>query len=119
MGFLDLLKKEYTDLTPVLLADFDFNEGTEIFTIKKDAKFKTHVDVKLRVRYYLTSYLRRMEREGKEPTFDEIVMQIIPLLRNGTTPENQTILNVLEDIGEHIGHDHWRLRKGGQQKMFI
>jgi len=52
-------------------------------------------------------------------SFDEFVLYILPLLKNGTTPENQTILNVLEDIGEHIGHDKWRLRKGGQQRLFI
>ncbi len=58
LGFLDLLKKEYTDLTPLLLENFDFNSETEIFTIRKGAKFKTHVDVKLRIKYYLISYLR-------------------------------------------------------------
>lgn len=119
LGFLDLLKKEYTDLTPVLLDNFDYNEEMEQFTIREDSKFKTHVDVRLRIRYYLISYLRRMEREGKSPTFDEIVMTILPLLKNGTTPESQTILNVLEDIGEHVGQGRWRLRKGGQQSLFL
>jgi tRNA G10 N-methylase Trm11 len=118
LGFLDLLKKEYSDLTPLLLDNFDYNQTTDQFTIRDNGKFKTHVDVKLRVRYYLISYLRRMEREGKNPTFDEIVMHIIPLLRNGTTPESQTILKILEDIGEHIGEDKWRLRIGGQQSLF-
>jgi hypothetical protein len=118
LGFLDLLKKQYTDLTPLLMDNFDYNESTEIFTIKKDSKFKTHVDVKLRIRYYLISYLRRMERENKLPTFDEITFHILPLLKNGTTPENQTISKVLEDIGEHIGENKWRLRKGGQQTLF-
>ncbi|MEZ5034710.1 MAG: DNA methyltransferase [Chitinophagaceae bacterium] len=119
LGFLDLLKKNYTDLTPILLDNFDYNETTEEFTIRKNSKFKTHVDVRLRVRYYLISYLTRMERENKNSTFDEIVFNILPLLKNGTTPENQTILKVLEDIGEHIGNDRWRLRKGGQQKLFL
>jgi hypothetical protein len=118
LGFLDLLKKQYTDLTPLLMDNFDYSENTEIFTIKKDSKFKTHVDVKLRIRYYLISYLRRMERENKLPTVDEITFTILPLLRNGTTPEKQTISKVLEDIGEHVGENKWRLRKGGQQTLF-
>lgn len=118
LGFLDLLKKEYSDLTPILLDNFDYNEDTQIFSIRNNTKFKTHVDVKLRIRYYLISYLRRMEREGKNPTFDEITFTILPLLKNGTTPENQTISKVLEDIGEHIGEDKWRLRTGGQQRLF-
>ena len=36
------------------------------------------------------------------------------LAGHGTTPENQTILNVLEDIAEHIGEKRWRLKKPGQ-----
>ncbi|MBO1052454.1 MAG: DNA methylase [Dolichospermum sp. DET73] len=119
LGFLDLLKKEYSDLTPILMGNFDYDEKTELFTIKKDAKFKSHIDVKLRIKYYLISYLRRMERERKNPGFDEIVLHLLPLLKNGTTPENQTILSVLEDIGERIGEDSWRLkREGGQLSLF-
>ena len=118
LGFLDLLKKEYTDLTPLLLDNFDYNEETELFTIKKDARFKTQLDERLRIRYYLISYLRRMERENRNPHFDEIVLYILPLLKNGTTPENQTILSVLEDIAEHVGKDCWRLKQEGQGKLF-
>jgi 16S rRNA G966 N2-methylase RsmD len=118
LGFLDLLKKEYTDLTPLLIENFDYNQETEIFTIKKDTKFKTHVDERLRIRYYLLSYLRRMEREGKYSHFDDIVLSIIPLLKNGGTPEKQTILNVLEDIAEHVGEDRWKLSSEDQYTLF-
>ncbi|MCX7736081.1 MAG: DNA methyltransferase [Candidatus Kapabacteria bacterium] len=118
LGFLDLLKKEYSDLSPILLNNFDYNEETELFTIKKDGLFKTNLDVKLRIRYYLISYLRRAEREGKTPSFDEIVLAILPLLKNGVTPENQTILSVLEDIAEHIGNGCWRLKAEDQNKLF-
>ncbi|MCX6267047.1 MAG: DNA methyltransferase [Bacteroidetes bacterium] len=118
LGFLDLLKKEYSDLTPILMSSFDYNEETEEFTIQKNSKFKSHIDVKLRIRYYLISYLRRMERENKSPHFDEIVLNLLPLLKNGLTPERQTILNVLEDIGEHMGQDSWRLKKEGQTRLF-
>jgi len=118
LGFLDLLKKEYTDLTPILLDKFDYDQKTELFTIRKDTKFATHIDVRLRIKYYLLSYLRRMERENKSPHFDEIILVILPLLKNGTTPEKQTILNVLEDIGEHVGHDCWRLKRKGQLALF-
>jgi hypothetical protein len=117
LGFLDLLKKEYSDLTPILMESFEYDEATELFTIRKDTKFTTQIDVRLRIKYYLMSYLRRAEREQKTLTFDEIVMKILPLLKNGSTPENQTILSVLEDIGERIGHDEWRLKRNGQLQL--
>ncbi len=119
LGFLDLLKKEYSDLTPILLDRFDYNEKTEIFSLRKDTRFRTHVDVGLRVSYFLTSYLRRMELQNKTPTFEEIIFNILPLLKNGITPENQTISKVLNDIGEHIGDNMWRLKKEGQQRLFV
>ncbi len=118
LGFLDLMKKEYSDLTPILFENFDYAEATEKFTIKKNAKFRTHIDLNLRVRYYVLSYLTRMEHQGKNASFDDIVLHIIPLLRNGITPEKQTILNVLESIGEHVGNGHWRLKKLGQTQLF-
>ena len=118
LGFLDLLKKEYSDLTPLLLQNFDYDDDTEIFTLKEDSKFKTHLDERLRVRFYLLSYLRRKEREGKAPHFDDIILNILPLLKNGSTPENQTILGVLEDIAEHVGEDRWKLKTHGQGDLF-
>lgn len=118
LGFLDLLKKQYSDLTPILLDNFDYDENTEIFKIKTEARFTTHVDVRLRIRYYLISYLRRSEREGKLVHFDDIIYAIIPLLKNGSTPENQTVLNVLEDIAERVGEDSWKLKTHGQGKLF-
>jgi DNA modification methylase len=119
LGFLDLLKKEYSDLTPILLDLFDYDDKTEVFSIRKNTKFKTHVDLNLRVRYYLISYMRRMELQKKTSTFDEIVLYIIPLLKNGVTPENQTVLNVLDDIGIRVGENEWKLKKdqGAQLTM--
>ena len=118
LGFLDLLKKHYADLTPILLDTFDYDEATELFTIRKNAKFKTHIDLDLRVRYYLISFLRRRELEKRIPDFDEIVLHIIPLLKNGITPEKQTVQNVLEDIAEKVGEGGWQLKKQGQLQIF-
>ena len=59
-----------------------------------------------------------MERENKSPHFDEIVLAIIPLLKNGTTPESQTISSVLEDIADRFGQDGWKLKREGQLTLF-
>ncbi len=115
LGFLDLLKKEYTDLTPILKNNFDYDESTETYCIKKNTKFTTHIDVRLRIKYYLISFLRRMERENIPVTFDDIILEVIPLLKNGSTPKNQTVLNVLEDIGQRYGDNYWTLKKSGAQ----
>jgi len=119
LGFLDLLKKEYTDLTPILMNNFDYNQETELFTIRENSKFKSPIPLILRIKYYLISYLRRIEREElRNPPFDEIILYILPLLKNGDTPENQTVLTVLEDIAERVGQDCWRLKREGQPTLF-
>jgi len=118
LGFLDLLKKQYTDLTPLLLNSFVYDSEKEIYTLKHDTKFRTKIDIRLRIKYYLLSYLRRMEMQNKTPHFDEIVLYIIPLLKNGITPEHQTILTVLEDIAERTGSDCWHLKSEVQLKLF-
>ena len=110
LGFLDLLAKEYNDITPFLMQNFSFNEDDNTYSIAASRGFKSHLDVRLRIRYYLIPYLNRCERDGKEARFDDIVRSIMPLLKNGTTPAEQTILNVLEDIAERHGKDCWRLK---------
>lgn len=73
----------------------------------------------VRIKYLLWSFLVRMEKENKKVNFDEIIMNIMPLLKNGTTPENQTVLKVLEDIGQRYGDDCWTLKKKDPQlKLF-
>ena len=52
------------------------------------------------------------EGEGIYPTIDEIVHYIMPLLKNGKTPENQTILGELEKIAVRVGKDGWKLATG-------
>ncbi len=119
LGFLDILAKEYSDLTPLLAGSFEFNTKTKTYNLRKDKKFKTHIPLELRVRYFVVSYLKRMEHKKHNPTFDEIILDIMPLLKNGATPEHQTILKVLERIGEHVGVDRWRFAKTGQQELML
>lgn len=119
LGFLDLLKKEYSDLTPLLLESFDYDQKSQSFTIRPNSSFKTHLDERLRIKYYLMSYLRRMAVEKKSVTFNQIVLHLMPLLKNGNTSENQTILTVLEDIGIRIGQNSWKLKPQGQGEMAV
>jgi 16S rRNA G966 N2-methylase RsmD len=118
MGFLDILSKKFQDLAPFLGGNFDYDSETEKYHIRKNTKFRTSIPVELRVRYYTYSYLKRMSFQKKDPTFDEIVLNIMPLLKNGVTPENQTILKVLEEIAYRVGEDRWRLKTTGQSNLF-
>jgi len=88
------------------------------YLLKKNTKFRSQIPIELRIKFYLVSLLRRFAREGKYPTFDEIIWEIMPLLQNGVTPDNQTILGVLEDIAVRVGEDSWKLKESGQGSLF-
>ena len=116
-GFLDLLKKQYSDLTPLLQQAFDYDSKTKKWYLKKNEKFRSNIDENVRIEYLLRSYLNRMERENKMADTDSIILHILPLLRNGTTPPNQTILEVLKDIAIPHGKDCWHLKTKQQQRI--
>lgn len=119
LGFLDVLSREYKDLSPLLMENFDYESETEKFHIHKDKKFKTNIPLNLRIKYFLLSYLKRKQIEKVFPTTDEIILDIMPLLKNGITPENQTILDVLNEIAIKVGNDRWKLKSGEPQlKLF-
>jgi len=109
-----VLAKEYKSITPILQEWFDYDSKSKKYHIKREGKFKALIALDLRVRYFILSYLRRMELRGEQPTFDEIVLHIMPLLKNGDTPEQQTILNVLENIADRTQHGRWKIKPGNQ-----
>ena len=118
LGFLDILSKEYKDLSPILNDNFNYDKNTETFHIIENKKFKTNIPLDLRIRYFLLSYLRRKENKGIKPITDEIILDIMPLLKNGIIPKNQTIIKVLERVANHTEDDKWKIKKGGQQTLF-
>ncbi len=118
LGFLDLLAKEYTDITPLLRELFDYDTSTLRYHIRPNTKFKSRIPLDLRVRYFVVSFLRRCELGGSYPTVDEVVLHVMPLLKNGVTPEKETILKVLKQVAEHMGRDRWRLQKNPQFALF-
>ena len=117
LGFLDLLSKKYDDLSPMLDSYFYLDDETQKYHLPKNKKFKSAIPVELRLRYFLLSYLKRKRLERVDPDFSEIVQDIMPMLKNGLTPEEQTILNVLRELARELPSGRWRLRDAGQQRM--
>jgi DNA modification methylase len=118
LNFIDILAREIGDITPILNQQYDFDDETQKYHLKKNTKFKANIDLNLRIKYFLLSYMRRMEAQKFYPTFEDVIFNIMPLLKNGITPENQTILSVLESIADKVGHDRWRLKNTGQMDLF-
>jgi len=118
-GFLDILSREYKDLTPILMNEFDYNQQVNKFYIRKNQKFKTKIPLDMRIKYFLISYMKRKEFEHEFPTTDNVILDIMPLLKNGLTPENQTILRVLSIVADEFGNNQWKLKPKGQTSLFL
>jgi len=117
LGFLHILSKEYKDITPILKSEFDYDEKNKLFLIRQNQKFKTRIPLDMRIKYFLISYLKRKELEKINPTTDDIILDIMPLLKNGRTPEDQTILKILGMIADEIGSNEWKIKEIGQLSL--
>ncbi|MCL2039462.1 MAG: type I restriction enzyme HsdR N-terminal domain-containing protein [Bacteroidetes bacterium] len=111
-GFFFDLRNEYDDVTPILRDNFDYDFNTEKYFMRKNTRFTTHIDINDRVKHYLLIYLKTKNRENINPNFDDLVKYVMPLLKNGKTPETQTILDVLKTIATQVGKDGWKLANG-------
>ncbi|MGE0082834.1 MAG: DNA methyltransferase [Desulfococcaceae bacterium] len=116
-GFLDILSREYRDLTPLLIDQFNYDEKDKCFHIRREQKFKTKIPLDLRIKYFLLSYMKRKEFENVKPTTDDIILDIMPLLKNGVTPENQTILKILKEVAAEVVNNRWEIKKEGQASL--
>jgi DNA modification methylase len=117
LGFLDVLARQYSDLTPILESQFRYFSSTQRYHLRENTGFKTHLDTQLRIKYFLVAYLRRMNNQHIHPSTDDIILNIMPLLKNGLTPEAQTILNVLEAVAVRADYDQWQLKDTLQMRL--
>ncbi|WP_276891386.1 DNA methyltransferase [Helicobacter japonicus] len=119
LGFLHQLGKDYEDLTPLINANFDLDETSGKYHIKKGQKFKSHaISLELRTKYFLLSYLRGAKRQGKRAYFDDICLEIIPLLKNGVSPSKESIKEVLESIATPVRESGEWVLKGENVGLF-
>ena len=119
LGFYHELGKMYNDLTPFINQNFDLDSASGKYHIKQGERFKSHlIDIKTRARYFVLSFLRGCERQNRRVTFDDICLEVIPLLKNGIMPQNTLISDILQEIA--IPNDktgEWKL-KTKEPKLF-
>ncbi len=120
LGFYHELAKQCVDLTLLINANFELDKESGKYHLPKGTKFKSLIPLSLRTKYFLLSYLRGAERQGKKVYFDDICLEVIPLLKNGVSPSNELIREVLDQIAiADKDTGQWRLKdKKGTQGSF-
>lgn len=103
-NLIDVAVKEVNDVTPTLKKEFDLDNKNR-WQLKKDVKIGNWIPKRDRIKFYLTSMLKR----EKEMDLDKIYQTLMPLLVNGHQPDNKEIMEILEEIGEPTD-GKWRLK---------
>ncbi len=118
LGFLHELSKMFKDLTAFINQNFDYDNSSGKYHIRQGQKFKSKIDIKVRAKYFILSFLRGAERRNEKSTFDDICLEVIPLLKNGITPDKKDIKDILEEVAiPNKATGEWEL-KTSDPKLF-
>lgn len=118
LGFLHELGEMFKDLTAFINQNFDYDSSSGKYHIRQGQKFKSQIDIKVRAKYFILSFLRGAERRNEKSTFDDICLEVIPLLKNGITPDKEYIKDILEEVAiPNKTTGEWKL-KTSEPKLF-
>lgn len=117
-GLLGAVSNEIDDINKILKASFDYDTTSGKWTLKKKTRLGCHIPLENRMKFYLMSCLNKAKSESKKLTIDEIIMSVIPYLRNGITPSNQQIIKELKKIAISRDDQRWELNISDQLKLF-
>ena len=116
-GLLGAVSNEIDDINKILKASFDYDTTSGKWKLKKKTRLGCHIPLEKRMKFYLMSCLNKAKLEKKKLTIDEIVMGVIPFLRNGITPLNQQIIKELKKIAISKDDQTWELNISDQLKL--
>ena len=114
-GLLGEVSSKIGDLTPILSQEFDHDETNQLWQVRPGRKLGCHIPLHERIRFYITDFLNQTARLGRRATLDDIVMAVLPKLKNGVQPTQQSIVEELRKIAEPTEGRFWTLRFEPQQ----
>ncbi len=109
-GLLGDVSGKIGDITPILSQEFIYDPSGETWHVKPGRKLGSHIPLERRIRFYVTDFLNQCARLGSNATIDEIVMTVLPKLKNGTQPTKQRILDEVRKIADPYAGKFWVLR---------
>ena len=116
-GYLDWLDRNEGELLDIINNGYDFDPKTEKYHLKAKQGFKTHIPTEDRVRYFVVNCLMKHQRQQSNPTLEAIVSEVLPYLKNGMTPTDQTIIKVLNEVADQSAAGGWHIK--GQNRRLI
>jgi hypothetical protein len=113
-GLLGEVSSKIGDVTPILSQEFSYDSENKTWHIKPGRKLGCHIPLEHRIRFYVTDYLNYMARVGKRATIDDIVLTVLPKLKNGEQPRKQKIVEEMRKFASPVDGKYWALREEAQ-----
>ncbi len=109
-GYLQEVTEKVSDFGELLREYFDYDTELNVWKIRAKTKLGSHIPLDKRIQFYLKSAFNKAKRLNQQLTIDDLVAEVIPYLRNGTTPHNQDLLSELEKIAyPSADGNYWEL----------
>lgn len=119
-GYLDLIAGKFETFIPAINERFEKDSEGKYHLQENYAPTNHGIPLEKRVGYLAESMLKRAEK-GKGVSFDDIVLQVIPLSKNGIQANKKMVKDVLEEIAICDSKSgEWKLKGkvGKQGKLF-
>ncbi|MGC1685486.1 MAG: DNA methyltransferase [Candidatus Acidiferrales bacterium] len=113
-GLLGEVSSKIGDITPILNQEYSYDSENKTWHIKPGRKLGCHIPLEHRIRFYVTDYLNHVARLGKHATIDDIVLTVLPKLKNGEQPRKQKIVEEMRKFAAPVDGKYWVLREAPQ-----
>lgn len=114
-GLLGEVSSKIGDITPILHQEFDYDAENKTWHVKPGRKLGCHIPLDYRIRFYVTDFLNHAARLGQPATIDNIVLNVLPKLKNGIQPTKQLIIGEMRKIASPVEGRYWALWDNPQQ----
>lgn len=115
-GYLDLIAGKFQNFIPAINEKFEKDSEGKFHLQENYAPTNYEIPIEKRVSYLIETMLKRAQVDKKGISFDDIVLQVIPLSKNGIQANKKMIKDVLEEIAICDSNGEWKLKgKSGTQ----
>jgi hypothetical protein len=116
-GLLGTVSSKLNDITPFLRDEFTYDDDTKTYQVKPGQRLGCHIPLEQRIRFYVLDFLNHAERLNIKATIDDIVMHLLPKLKNGTQPRKQKVIAEIKKIARPVDGLYWGHWKDPQMEI--
>ncbi|RDU72411.1 hypothetical protein CQA66_04945 [Helicobacter aurati] len=109
-NYIDKIANKFESFIPAINDRFECNNGK--YHLRENTSFSNYsIPLERRVEYLIRAILGRAKEQNVGIRFDDLVLNIIPLSKNGVQANNKIIRDILKEIAyENTETGEWKLK---------